>query len=168
MDETKRAKAFQLMTEGTRDRTTRGKGIARLAGGVCGGSLDTDDIGQTTLVQHRINTGDAIPVRLPPRRLPFHQRGEVKELLDKMITHGVIEPAHGPWASPIVLVKKKDGTKRFCVDFRRLNEVTQKDAQPLPRIDDTLDALSAARYFSTLDLASGYWQVEVSPIDREN
>ncbi len=84
-----------------------------------------------------------------------------------MITHGVIEPAHGPWASPIILVKKKDGTKRFCVDFRRLNEVTRKDAQPLPRIDDTLDALSAARYFSTLDLSSGYWQVEVSPIDRE-
>ncbi len=68
-------------------------------------SLDADNIGRTTLVQHQINTGDATPVRLSPRRLPFHQHGEVKQLLDNMLTHRVIEPAHGPWASPIVLVR---------------------------------------------------------------
>ncbi|KAL5509722.1 hypothetical protein EMCRGX_G005140 [Ephydatia muelleri] len=84
-----------------------------------------------------------------------------------MLSQDIIEPSCGPWALPIVLAKKKDGTTRFCVDFRRLNDCTRKDAQPFPRIDDTLDALGGAQYFSTLDLASGYWQVEVDSRDRE-
>ncbi|KAL5506041.1 hypothetical protein EMCRGX_G007607 [Ephydatia muelleri] len=101
------------------------------------------------------------------RRLPFHQREEVKELLDGMLERQVIEPSQGSWSSPVVLVKKKDGSTRFCVDFRQLNTVTKKDAQPLPRIDETLDVLGSARWFSCLDLTSGYWQVEVAPEDRE-
>ena len=84
-----------------------------------------------------------------------------------MLDKGVIEPGGGPWASPIVLVKKKSGEWRFCSDYRKLNEVTKKDAYPLPRIDDTLDMLSGAKYFSTLDLASGYWQVAMDESDKE-
>ena len=91
----------------------------------------------------------------------------MKNLSDGMLSKGIIEPAAGPWASPIVLVKKKDGSTRFCIDFRHVNKITKKDAQPLPRIDDTFDTLNSARWFSTLDLASGYWQVEVDSADGE-
>ena len=126
-----------------------------------------NDLGHTSLVYHSIDTGSSRPVRQQARRLPVHQKQEVRELLDDMLSRGVIEPSHSPWASPIVLVRKKDGSARFCVDFRKVNDCTCKDAQPLPRIDDTLDALGGARYFSTLDLASGYWQVAVNPGDKE-
>ena len=84
-----------------------------------------------------------------------------------MLEQRVIQPSHSPWASPVVLVIKKDSTLRFCVDYRRLNQVTKKDAYPLPRIDDSLDSVAGSCWFSTLDLASGYWQTEVHPDDRE-
>jgi len=84
-----------------------------------------------------------------------------------MLKEDVIEPSAGPWASPVVLVKKKDDTWRFCVDFRRLNAVTKKDVYPLPRIDDALDALHDASWFTSLDLKSGYWQISVDEQDRE-
>ncbi len=82
-----------------------------------------------------------------------------------MLDSGVIEPCHSSWSSPVVLVTKKDGSTRFCVDYRKVNEVTSKDAYPLPRIDDTLNALRGSQYFSTLNLYSGYWQVKVDPAD---
>ncbi|KRZ92951.1 Transposon Ty3-G Gag-Pol polyprotein [Trichinella sp. T8] len=129
-------------------------------------SCGEGDLGRTSLVQHRIETGGAQPVKLPPRRLPQAQRETVDRLIREMLHAGVIEPASGPWSSPVVLVRKKDGSPRFCVDYRRLNAVTRVDAQPIPRIDDTLDALAGAKWFSTLDLASGYWQVEVADVDR--
>ena len=91
----------------------------------------------------------------------------VQKMLQGMLRQGIVEPSGGAWASPIVLVKNKDGSFRFCVDFRRLNSVTKKDVHPLPRIDDALDTLAGSRWFSTLDLASCYWQVEMDPADRE-
>ena len=94
-------------------------------------------------------------------RVPPAQQQVVKRLLDDMLRDDVIQPSSSSWASPIVLVPtKKDGSPRFCVDYRKLNEVTQKDAYPLPRIDETLETLAESQLFSTLDLASGYWEVE--------
>ncbi|GBM93813.1 Retrovirus-related Pol polyprotein from transposon 297 [Araneus ventricosus] len=84
-----------------------------------------------------------------------------------MVDNGIIEVSLGPWASPIVLVRKKDGSTRFCVDYRKLNEITIKDSYPLQRIDDTLDALNGSQWFSTLDLKSGYWEVEIQPEDKD-
>jgi len=92
---------------------------------------------------------------------------EAGQAIEEMKRDGVIEPSVSPWAAPIVLVRKKDGSTRFCVDYRKLNNVTRKDSYPLPRIDDTLEALSGATWFSSLDLKSGYWQVGVHPEDRE-
>ena len=126
------------------------------------------DFGRTNKIKHSINTGDAAPIRQPVRRVPPARREELKKLLDNMLEKDVIQPSTSPWASPIVLVQKKDGTLRLCVDYRKINNVTQKDAYPLPRVDDTLDTLSGSKWFTTLDLISGYWQVEVcdSEIDK--
>ncbi|GBM04785.1 Transposon Ty3-G Gag-Pol polyprotein [Araneus ventricosus] len=84
-----------------------------------------------------------------------------------MVDNEIIEKSSGPWTSPIVLVKKKDGSTRFCVDYRKLNEITKIDSYPLPRIDNILDALNGSQWFTTRDLKSGYWQVEIRPEDRE-
>ena len=130
-------------------------------------SRGANDLGKTSKVYHKIPTGDARPIKQGARRLPYHQRREVETNLDAMVKNGVVTSSTSPWSSPIVLVKKKDGITRFCVDYRKLNDVTRKDAYPLPRIDETLDALGGAAYFSTMDLASGYWQVEVDPSDRD-
>ncbi|GBM36473.1 Retrovirus-related Pol polyprotein from transposon 297 [Araneus ventricosus] len=119
------------------------------------------------MTQHRINTGDHPPIKQYPRRLPLARKEESEHIVKEMVDNGIIEESSGPWASPIVLVKKKDGSTRFCVDYRKLNEITIKDSYPLPRIDDNLDALNGSKCFTTLDLKSGYWQVEVRPEDRE-
>ena len=84
-----------------------------------------------------------------------------------MHEQGVVKPSSSPWSSPVVLVKKKDGSWRFCVDNRKLNAATHRNAYPLPRIDATLDSLAGCTYFTTLDLASGYWQVEIEEHDKE-
>ncbi|UYV68116.1 hypothetical protein LAZ67_5003095 [Cordylochernes scorpioides] len=87
--------------------------------------------------------------------------------VEKMMETKIIRPSSSPWASPVILVRKKDGSLRFCVDYRRLNKITKKDVYPLPRIDDALDTLSGSRYFPTMDMRSGYWQIEVDDKDRE-
>ena len=116
------------------------------------------DIGRTDKVKNHINTGDARPVKERPRRHPYCNQQEIQRQVSDLKKRGLIEPSDSPLAAN-VLVDKKDGTKCFCVDYRKLYAVTVKDAYPVPRIDETFDALSGAKWFSTLDLASGYWQV---------
>lgn len=122
------------------------------------------DIGRTDKVTHGIHTTCPAPIRQRPRRSPIGQREEVEKQIQDMLDRGIIKPSASPWSSPVVLVSKKDGSKRFCVDYRALNKHTVKDSFPLPRIDESLDYLAGAKYFCTLDLAAGYWQV---PLDED-
>lgn len=125
-----------------------------------------EDCTHTGLVQHDIDTGGSHPIRLRPRRLPFTKRAVAEQKIKEMVEAGIIEPSTSPWAAPVVLVKKKDGTWRFCVDYRLLNAITRKDSYPLPRVDDALDYIAGSCWFSSLDLRSGYWQVELAPEAR--
>ena len=124
-------------------------------------------LGRTPLAEHHIDTGEALPIRQvvrpPAKSLAGTSEAEIKRMLEQ----GLIRPSDSPWASPVVLVKKKDGTVRFCVDYRKLNEVTRKDAYPLPRIEACFDCLGRSTWFCTLDLRSGYWQVPVAEQDIE-
>ncbi|XP_049332461.1 retrovirus-related Pol polyprotein from transposon opus [Astyanax mexicanus] len=124
------------------------------------------DIGCTNLISHDIPLLDDVPVRQRYRRIPPSDYDAVKAHIHQLLENQVIQESCSPYASPIVLVKKKDGTLRMCVDYRQLNAKTRKDAFPLPRIEETLDALSGAQWFSTMDLASGYNQIPVTESDR--
>lgn len=122
----------------------------------------------TTLpVEHHIDTGDAAPMMLKRRRHAQAEDAIIEENVRKMLSFGVIEEGNGAWGFPVVLVRKKDGEVRFCVDYRALNGITKKDVYPLPRIDETLDALGGARLFTTLDLRAGYWQIRVAERDKD-
>eukprot|EP00731_Ephydatia_muelleri_P017395 Em0010g493a len=125
-----------------------------------------DGLGRTRVVKHSIVTGDNPPIKQSCRRAPPSKREHVRQLIQDMLKKDVIQPSSSPWASPVVIVQKKDGSYRFCVDYRKINTITRKDAYPLPRIDDTIEALSGSQWFSTLDLLWGYWQVEMSEEDR--
>lgn len=124
------------------------------------------DYGHTKTIQHEIPLVDTRPFRLPYRKIPPSQWQDVRKLLTEMEAEGVIRPSKSPYASPVVIVTKKDGSLRLCVDYRKLNSCSTRDAFPLPRIEEALEALGNAKYFSTLDLTSGYWQVEVAEQDK--
>lgn len=130
-------------------------------------SAHEEDYGHTDIAKHHIPTGDAAPIRERFRPLPPTLYKEMRTLLQGMLDKGVIKESCSPWAAPIVLVQKKCGAWRFCVDYRKLNSVTHKDAFPLPRIEDSLTSLTKAEWYTTLDLASGYWQVELEERDKE-
>ena len=129
-------------------------------------SKQGDPISSTSMVEHEIHTTGR-PIRQPFRRQNPIIREIEQQQVKEMLRDGVIRPSISPWASPVVMVKKKDGSMRFCVDFRQMNDATIKDAHPLPRIDDTLESLYGAQYFTTLDLKSGYWQVPITEEDKE-
>ncbi|UYV71013.1 K02A2.6-like [Cordylochernes scorpioides] len=121
----------------------------------------------TSTAKHKINTEDHPPIKRRPYRVSQVERQTIQNEVDKMLKGGIVQLSESPWSSPVVLVKKKNGSWRFCVDYRHLNKITKKDVYPLPRIDDTLDCLRGASYYSSMDLRSGYWQIEVDEADRE-
>lgn len=128
------------------------------------------DVGKTNIVTHNI---ELLPGQTPRRSVPFRanpiEREVIKNEIEACLESGVIRPSKSPWSSPVVLVKKPDGSHRFCIDYRKLNSATKSDVYPLPRIADALDTLGTAKpqYFSTLDLQSGYWQVEMDESSKE-
>ena len=122
---------------------------------------------QTHLVNHRIITDDALPVKAKYRRIPAAWEKEVQDQVQEMLKNGIIRPSSSPWNSPIILVKKKDNTMRFVCDFRGLNNVTKKDTYPLPHIRDIIDKMQDAKYWSTLDAAGAYWSMPLNESDKE-
>lgn len=127
----------------------------------------TLQIGRTDVLQHFIYTSQQVPIKQKPYRMSPVKQALVKEQLEEMLKTGIVEPSHSGWASPVVLVPKKDGSMRFCVDYRKLNAITETDAYPLPNIAEILESLSGAAIFSTIDLNSGYWQVAMDPLSKQ-
>ncbi|UYV65651.1 hypothetical protein LAZ67_3004955 [Cordylochernes scorpioides] len=129
--------------------------------------LFSSRLGRTSLAKHQIHTEDAKPIKHKPYRVSAKERTIIKDQIDEMLEEGIIRQSSSPWSFPVILVKKRDGKYRFCVDYRKLNEVTVKDVYPIPRIDDVMDTLQGSKYFSAIDLKSGYWQVEIEERDKE-
>lgn len=123
--------------------------------------------GRTGTTTHKIRTTDSNPIRQKPYRIPQAYQKEVMEELEDMEKTGIIEKSESEWASPLVIVKKKYGGIRLCVDYRKLNQVTKFDAYPMPRIEELLDRIGNTHFITTLDLAKGYWQVPMDKEDRE-
>lgn len=129
-------------------------------------SCDTD-VGHATTVQHKIELDNDKPFTQRYRRIPPSMFEEVRSHLHQLLRAGIITKSHSPWSSNVVLVKKKNGSLRICVDYRQLNNRTKKDAYSLPRIEEILDCLAGNKYFSTIDMKSGYHQVEIFEQHKE-
>jgi len=130
-------------------------------------ATSTGELGKTGLVKHHINTEGQGPIRLRPYRIHKNEKHELDGIIQELLVNKIIRPSVSPWAAPVVLVKKKGGKIRLCMDYRKLNNITKKDSFPLPRIDDVLDLLHGQKFFTTLDLASGYWQIEMDDSSKE-
>ncbi|CAF1682305.1 unnamed protein product, partial [Adineta ricciae] len=118
------------------------------------------------VLKNAIDTGTHKPLYTPPYRKSNRDQEMLRGETQKLLKNDIIEHSTSPWSSPIILVQKKDGTTRFCVDYRRLNQITTKDGFPLPRMDDIYDQLTKATYFSKFDFKSGYFQVPLDEADR--
>ena len=127
----------------------------------------TPELGTVEIIEHNIDVGEAKPIKQQPYRVPIAKREIIDQEVEKMLVKEIIRPSVSPWSSLIVPVTKSDGSAWFCIDYRKVNSVTKKDAYPLPRIDDTLNALGGAKFFTTLDLQSGYWQVALGEKSKE-
>ncbi|CAD6199495.1 unnamed protein product [Caenorhabditis auriculariae] len=128
---------------------------------------DDKDLTQTPVFTHDIELLDDRPIRQKTRHIPFGLRNEFRKTLDEMLSKGVAEPSSSPYASPVVLVKKKDGTIRVCIDYREINKVIKQDSYPLPKMDSIVQDLGGNRFFSTLDLLAGYWQIPLTEKAKE-
>lgn len=125
------------------------------------------DLQRTSVGEHKIKLSDGMPFKKAPRRVPLFKREILDQEIRKLLDQGIIEKSSSPWSSQLVLVQKKDQSWRVCVDYRRLNAKTIKDAYPIPRIDDNLDALAGSVWFSSLDLNMAYHEVPMSNEDKE-
>ena len=125
----------------------------------------TDMPGETDVIQHQIRLTDDTPIRCKPYPLPYAMREELRNEVDTILEMGVVRPSTSPYPSPIVMVKKKDGSNRVCVDFRKLNKITEVDPEPMTTAEDLFRRLSGKKYLSKIDLTKGYWQIPVAPED---
>ncbi|XP_069115865.1 uncharacterized protein [Argopecten irradians] len=130
-------------------------------------STSDTDLGLSSTIKHRIELTDEVPFKQRHRRIPPAMFEEVRNHLQQLLASGVIQRSHSPWASNVVLCRKKNGKLRMCVDYRQLNQRTIKDAHALPRIEEILDALGGNRYYSTVDMKAGYHQVELEESHKE-
>ena len=130
-------------------------------------STGSNDLGRTWILEHEIDVQGNAPIRQYLRRKSPEARKIEGELIDQMLKDNIIRPSNSPWASPILLTKKKDGSYRFCIDFRKVNAITKKDSYPLCNINEALETLKGSAWFTSLDLMSGFWQVPIKEQDKE-
>ena len=126
-----------------------------------------NDLGRTNIAKHSIDTGDHKPIRETAYRVNPHKRKIIEDEIKKMFEKDVIERSDSPWSSPVTLVLKPNGKWRFCIDFRKLNSITRRDNHPIPRTDTLLEKFGGSKWFSTMDMASGFWQIEMKEEDKE-
>ena len=127
--------------------------------------MKSSEIGHTSLVKHHIEVSDSRPIKHCPRPVPYALREKVAEMVQDYLEKGVIRPSMSPYSNPVVLVRKKDGSLRFCIDYRRLNAITKKDAYPVPNIDSILLTIGKPHFFASLDVKDAYWHI---PLDEES
>src|SRR5699024_8842884 len=124
-------------------------------------------LGLTTLIEHKIDTGDHKPIAIRGRRIPAHYVDDVAKHVQELLEQDIIEESTSEWQFPLVIIKKKDGSMRMANDLRRLNEITKKDTSPMPRVDEFFEKITQARIFSRLDLRKGYYQILLREEDRQ-
>ena len=130
-------------------------------------ALEPDELGCTSAIEHEICLSDEEPFKERFRCILPPLLDEVRASLRDMLEAGAIQPSQSPWCNAVVLVRKKDGSLRFCIDIRRLNARTKKDSYPLPRIQEALESMAGAAHFSTMDFKSGFWQVRMAPESQQ-